>query len=253
MKAYKVLTIVIFMVCAAVFTLVSQGGEWAEEVSATDAEEIPWVTKTSGQKDLSERQVAASEINEMEVKPRLEFFGPFMASKEENIGHHQAIGFDEIPEPVDPRLAQIIEATPLDEATAQIVLDYTDRYDLRLAMVLGLMDLESNFNQYLVGTSQDRGFMQIIPGTEKWLAEDFGEELGLTYDTTRIFDADYNIPLGIKYLSLLKKQYGNETQMLTSYNRGDYGMKKWFNANGTYETAYSRVVLKRAEKYTHIK
>lgn len=165
---------------------------------------------------------------------------------------HEAISFEEIPEPEDERLQMIVDHTPLDSKAGEIILEYADAYGLRVSLILGLIDLESNFNPYLVGTSQDRGYMQIIPGTEKWLAEAYGEELGLTYDTTRIFDANYNIPLGMRYLSLLKDQYGNETQMLTSYNRGDYGMEKWYQEHGTYETTYSRVVLKRASKYTFI-
>lgn len=254
MKQYKVIVVVVFMICFSLLTFVSQGEEWAEEVSATQDDDIAWVAMASDQSVVeTARVVAASELTEESIKPTPEVHGPVYGSNEVIVTHNDAISFDEIPVPLDPRIQQIVEATPLDEATTMIILEYADLYELRVALVLGLMDLESNFSQYLVGTSQDRGYMQIIPGTEKWLAQDFGKELGLTYDTSRIFDANYNIPLGMKYLSILQNQYGNETKMLTSYNRGDFGMEKWFKANGTYETTYSRVVLKRAAKYTYIK
>lgn len=157
-------------------------------------------------------------------------------------------------EALTERVQIILDLTPLDEETAKIVLEYSDRYNIRPSLILGVMDLESNFTHNLVGTSQDRGYMQIIPGTERWLARDYGEELGLTYDPSRIFEAEYNIPLAVKYLSVLQDQYkGNTTKMLTSYNRGDGGLRKWYAEHGTYETAYSRVVLKRELKYLKVK
>jgi hypothetical protein len=254
MKQYKVFTIVVFMICFSLIAFVSQGEEWKDEVALEQDDDISWSTKTDAHVETSlYRAVQVSELEETSMKPMPEIQGPLArANVPSESTYHEAISFEEIPEPVDGRVEAIVDMTPLDENTASIIVDYADQYDLRLSLVLGLIDLESNFGQYLVGTSQDRGYMQIIPGTEKWLATSYGEELGLTYDTSRIFDADYNIPLGIKYLSILKNQYGSETKMLTSYNRGDYGMEKWYEANGTYETTYSRVVLKRAEKYEHI-
>ena len=252
MKQYKVFTVVVFMICLSLITFVSQGEEWIQEETQVQDEDVTWSTSTSNHSEVKAyRAVEASELTEKSKKSLPDIHGPLRGVKEPLSGH-EAISFEEIPEPEDERLQMIIDHTPLDSKAGEIILKYADEYNLRVSLILGLIDLESNFNQYLVGTSQDRGYMQIIPGTEKWLAEAYGEELGLTYDTTRIFDVDYNIPLGMRYLSLLKDQYGNETQMLTSYNRGDYGMEKWFKAHGTYETTYSRVVLKRASKYKFI-
>ncbi len=49
------------------------------------------------------------------------------------------------------------------------------------------METESNFNPTLVGTHKDRGLMQIIPATERWLARDFGSEVGIEYNPEEIF------------------------------------------------------------------
>ena len=254
MKQYKVIAVVVLMLCFSLATFVSQGEELAVEIPANQEDDITGPTNTSRQPNmLTARQVDASELSESTIKPIPPVQGPVFSSDGEEAGHHEDISFEVIPEPIDPRLMQIVEATPLDKETAGIILEYADRFDLRVAFILGVIDLESNFNQYLVGTSQDRGYMQIIPGTEKWLAEAYGEELGLTYNTSRIFDENYNLPLGMKYFSVLKESYGDETKMLTAYNRGDYGMEKWYEAKGTYETTYSRVVLKRAAKYAYIK
>ncbi len=153
----------------------------------------------------------------------------------------------------DDQILTILELTPLNEKAARVVLDNAKKYDLRPSFILGIIDLESSFNQYLVGTSLDRGYMQVIPGTEKWLVKTYGKELGITYNPDRIFEAEYNIALATKYLSVLKKEFNsNETMMLTAYNRGSGGLKKWYRNNGTYETAYSRVVLKREQKFLSV-
>lgn len=140
--------------------------------------------------------------------------------------------------------------TPLDFKTSLILVDYSNRYDLKLSLLLGIMELESNFNQYEVGTSQDRGYMQIIPSTEKWLAKAFSDELGFEYDPERIYEPEYNIGLAAVYLNTLKTAYGeNYDRILSEYNRGPYNLQKYYEKYATYETSYSRVVLSKANKY----
>jgi len=144
----------------------------------------------------------------------------------------------------------ISQGTPLDFKTSLILVDYANRYDLKVSLLLGLMELESNFNQYEVGTSQDRGYMQIIPPTEKWLAKAFSDELGFEYDPERIYEPEYNIGLSVVYLNTLKSAYGNNyDRILSEYNRGPYNLKKYYEKYATYETTYSRVVLSKANKY----
>lgn len=148
------------------------------------------------------------------------------------------------------RAKDISEATPLDFKTALIMVDYANTYQLDVSLLLGLMELESNFNQYEVGTSQDRGYMQIIPSTEKWLAQAFSQELGFEYDPERIYEPEYNIGLAVVYLNTLKKAYGNNyDRILSEYNRGPYNLQKYYEKYATYETSYSRVVLSKANKY----
>lgn len=145
---------------------------------------------------------------------------------------------------------QITQGTPLDFQTACIVVQYAEQFDLNPSLILAVIDLESNFKQYEVGSAQDRGYMQIIPSTEKWLATEFGEKINVAYDPDQIFEPSYNIGLGAAYLSLLKGLYGeNYNRILSEYNRGPYNLKRYYEANNTYVTTYSRVVLSREKKY----
>lgn len=145
---------------------------------------------------------------------------------------------------------QIVTETPLDFETAYVLVKHADTFDLNVSLVLSVMELESNFEQYEVGGDDDRGYMQIIPSTEKWLAETYGEAYGLDYDPERIFEPDYNIGLASIYLSLLKNSYGdNYDRILSEYNRGPYNLRDYYLENKTYETAYSRTVLGKEKKY----
>lgn len=202
----------------------------------TKLKEADYIASIRHQSAIRENKILESEFDD--------------AKKVEEYFNQKAI---ELELSIDTKSQLIVDLTPLDYETATIVMKYANEYNFEPSFILGMMDLESNFNQYLVGGSQDRGYMQIIPGTEKWLATDYGEELGLVYNPANIFDAEYNIALSVKYLDVLRQEFGlNYTKMLTAYNRGTGGMHKWYREHGTYETAYSRVILKRAQKYISV-
>lgn len=145
---------------------------------------------------------------------------------------------------------EISEVTPLDYESALVLVKYADMYDIPYSLVLSIIDIESDFKKDLVGSSNDRGYMQIIPGTEKWLVSAFGQELGITYDPSRIFEPEYNLALGIKYIDDLMDDYGNDyNRILSEYNRGAGNLKKYYEANKTYATSYSRKVLTNETHY----
>ncbi len=149
----------------------------------------------------------------------------------------------------EENIREITELTPLNRQEAEIILKYSKQYNIRASLILAMIEIESDFKRTLVGTSNDRGYMQIIPGTEKWIAVEYGKEMNLKYNPDNIFDPNYNIGLGVKYLSILNRLYKNDHKMLTSYNRGDGGMRKYFRKHGTYKTTYSKVILEREKKY----
>ncbi|MDN5351231.1 MAG: hypothetical protein PWQ12_147 [Clostridiales bacterium] len=144
----------------------------------------------------------------------------------------------------------ISEETPLDYESALALVKYSDLYDIPYSLVLSIIEMESNFQSDLVGSNQDRGYMQLIPNTERYLATTFGEELGLTYDPERIFEPEYNLALGIKYLDILSDNYGDDyNRILSEYNRGPGNLAKYYAENQTYVTSYSKKVLSVEKKY----
>lgn len=154
------------------------------------------------------------------------------------------VDFDALESTQLEKAKEISDATPLDYESAVVLVKYADLYGVPYSLVLSIIDVESGFVKDLVGTSQDRGYMQIIPGTERWLANTYGTELGLTYNPDRIFEPEYNLALGIKYLDDLMGDYGsNYDRILSEYNRGAGNLKKYYAANKTYSTSYSRKIL----------
>lgn len=148
------------------------------------------------------------------------------------------------------KIGDISANTPLDLETSAILVNVAKKYDLKPSLILSIMELESNFDPYVVGRDQDRGYMQIIPSTEKWLANEFASVHQLEYDPSKIFEPAYNIELAATYLSLLKKSYGNDyNRILSEYNRGPYNLAKYYEEHKTYETKYSEVILKKEKKY----
>lgn len=151
------------------------------------------------------------------------------------------------------RIRKIMEMTPLDEQSAIAVVKYSRLLDIDPSLILSMIEKESTFNRYQVGNNDDRGYMQIIPGTEKALAGKYGSEYGLDYDPDRIFEPDYNIGLAAIYIDTLRDSYGEDyDKILTAYNRGKGGLKKYYSTYNTYESSYSREILKNEAKYTSI-
>jgi hypothetical protein len=144
------------------------------------------------------------------------------------------------------KIGDISVNTPIDIKTSVVLVKVAKKYDLNPSLILSIMELESNFDRYEVGAANDRGYMQIIPSTEKWLADEFS----ISYDPSKIFEPDYNIELAGAYLSLLKNAYGNNySRILSEYNRGPYNLARYYEEHKTYSTSYSKTVLGKEKKY----
>lgn len=160
-------------------------------------------------------------------------------------------GFDlnAIPETTLALAQRIQGATPLDERSALAAAVYARKFNLRPSLLVAVISKESNFHQFSVGSHQDRGYMQIIPSTERFMMRSYGGALGLKYNPKQIFDPEYNLGLGAAYLSGMLNEYGDVHRILTEYNRGEGGARSYYRRNGTYSTSYSRKVLDLEQQY----
>lgn len=144
----------------------------------------------------------------------------------------------------------IMDKTSFTEDIANYLIDQCKEKGLNLFMVLGLMKLESNFNPKLVGSKGERGLGQLMENTAKPLAKN----LDLKYDPDLLFEPKYNILLFTTQLQYLEKVYKDDRhKVLTAYNRGQYGLKKYMasrrNSRNPAVSIYSSKVLQYANKF----
>lgn len=117
-------------------------------------------------------------------------------------------------------------------------------------LVLGLIKLESNFEARLVSYAGARGLGQLMENT----AEPWAKNLGLEYSVEKLFDPKYNINIFTSHLQYLFDVYdGDIHQVLTAYNRGQGGLKKYIASRDGHrnpaESIYSKRVIKITSNY----
>lgn len=90
------------------------------------------------------------------------------------------------------------------------------KHDIPLNLLLPVIKVESHFNQVAVSNKGAMGIMQLMPKT----AEELSMELGLSYDTNKLYDMEYNMELGCYFLNKLHSKYQDWDKALSHYNSG---------------------------------
>lgn len=140
--------------------------------------------------------------------------------------------------------------THLTEEESAFLLKQCNEKGLNIFIVLGLMKLESNFDPNCVGILGERGLGQLMESTARQIAFNMKKE----FKPELLFDSKYNIELFTTQLKYLKAIFnGDIHKVLTAYNRGEYGLKRYMaSRSGTSNPAkstYSERVLKYAAMF----
>ena len=95
--------------------------------------------------------------------------------------------------------------------------------------IMALICQESHFNPDAVSPVGAIGLMQLMPAT----AQRQARKLGLHHSVPRLRDPDFNLRLGISYLTDLFRDFGNDTLLvLAAYNAGPSAAQAWFEEFG---------------------
>jgi len=145
----------------------------------------------------------------------------------------------------------IVKETRLEYDEADFLVGKCEDKNLDIFLVLGLIKVESNFNSRLVGSQGERGLGQLMENTAKPLAKN----MDINYDPELLFKPEYNITLFTTQLEYLTKYLsGDIHKILTAYNRGQYGLKKYMASRGSRrnpaQSIYSDRVLQYASYYS---
>jgi soluble lytic murein transglycosylase len=125
----------------------------------------------------------------------------------------------------------------------------------------GLIRQESTFQADAVSHADAIGLMQLLPKTGKLLAK----QLKVRYTKTQLFNPDYNIQLGMRYIANLVQLTGAPEFAAAAYNAGEDRIALW-KSERTYEEIpevvesipfsetrdYVQIVLRNAELYRMI-
>lgn len=127
--------------------------------------------------------------------------------------------------------------------------------DIDEYFVYGMMYTESRFSNSVESSAGAQGILQIIPSTWKHLYEGIQKdypELAKTI-VNNPSDIQSNITLSLYYIKSIQDDYGcdslskNAHKVLTTYNRGTNGAKKYYQLHNTYVSSYSTEILQAAE------
>jgi soluble lytic murein transglycosylase len=101
-------------------------------------------------------------------------------------------------------------------------------------LVLSVIRQESGFEEKARSKANARGLMQILPSTGKNLAKQASLR---SYSAKKLYQAETNIALGVRYLASLLQQYGKEELALAAYNAGDTRVDRWLRTFGNVDMA----------------
>lgn len=135
-----------------------------------------------------------------------------------------------MPAPDTVKAPRYIEAVPLSEEEQAALFAAADEFGVEYALMLGLIERETNFRNIPGDGGDSAGFCQI---QSKWwggLMEEIGAD-----DLT---DPADNFRTACAIVANLIERYGSTRDALTAYNAGKPG-----------ESQYSRAVLANAEKW----
>ena len=125
-------------------------------------------------------------------------------------------------------------------------------------LAAGLIRQESTFQADIVSHANAIGLMQVLPKTGKLLAK----QLRVRYVKTKLYDPEYNIELGMLYISSLLRATGAPEYALAAFNAGEDRIAAW-RAERNYEEIpelvesipftetrdYVQIVMRNAEVY----
>ena len=142
----------------------------------------------------------------------------------------------ETAEAAQPEPAAEYYDVPLSHQLQDAVFREAERWNVPAALLLAMMDQESDYRTDLVSGTDDYGIMQINAINHPRLREELG--------VTDFLDPEQSITCGAYMIGeLLDKFDGDIHRALTSYNRGEAGARRYAENNGTYESSYRTSIV----------
>lgn len=122
-------------------------------------------------------------------------------------------------------IEQIILQNIYPKKYEEYVEKYAEKNNIDPLLIFSIIKAESNFKENAESSSGAVGLMQLMEETAKEIAESMDEPI---LEKEDLKEAETNIKIGIKYYSILQKNYdGNMLLALTAYNAGIGNVNTW--------------------------
>lgn len=111
--------------------------------------------------------------------------------------------------------------------------NHPDDYPYDIRVFHSLVREESSFNKDIVSWAGAKGLSQLMPAT----ADRVAGWVGVSVNSTTIFDPSTNLRIGSKYLGYLHGYFnGNPYLAVAAYNAGEGNVGKWLKSKGNLPT-----------------
>ena len=104
---------------------------------------------------------------------------------------------------------------------------YSQKYQVDPNLIFAIIKAESNFNATAVSGKGAKGLMQLMEDTAKDVCKKVDTKIDTNKVGDKLLEADINIELGTKYISILLEKYNNIAIALTAYNAGIGTVDNW--------------------------
>ena len=108
-----------------------------------------------------------------------------------------------------------------------LVVIYSEKCQVDSDLIFALIKAESNFNSSAVSGKGAKGLMQLMEETAKDVSKKTDLKIEPDEIEEKLLQADVNIELGTKYISILLEKYNNTAIALTAYNAGIGTVDNW--------------------------
>ena len=133
----------------------------------------------------------------------------------------------------------------LERLTAKVIVAESSRYGLDPWFIVGVIRVESRFNNFAESNKGARGLMQVMP----FVGEELAGDLGIHWTgADSLFNPVKNVKMGVAYLALLNQSFkGDKDKIHAAYNMGPNRVRRWMAAGRDLPTDYASLVQEYGE------
>lgn len=128
------------------------------------------------------------------------------------------------------------------------IIEYGKIYNVKPELICAIICTESKFNKSAISSKGAVGLMQIMPKTAEWLCEK--EKINYSYQN--LFEPQFNIRLGTKYIKYLQEKFNDEELVVMAYNAGEGTVNAWLLNNEYSQNGKTISIVPYKETKTYL-